>query len=77
MHVSHSTNFSVPVTSSAQRQLQPVLECRDQSQHSNQANCDTEDEVNSISYFDIFGNKVDYKILCHFHLTFNHHSRIH
>lgn len=49
MHVStHSTNlnFSVPVTSNAQRQLQPVLECRDQSQHSNQANCDTEDEVN-------------------------------
>lgn len=62
MHVStHSTNlnFTVPVTSTTQRQIQPVLECRESvAQHSGQqhivattkdsiasADCDTEDEV--------------------------------
>lgn len=66
MHVStHSTNlsFTVPVTSNTQRQIQPVLECRNQSQQptgQNIADCDTEDEVN------IYFNQQQQKQIRHF-----------
>lgn len=54
--------FTVPVTSHKQRQIQPVLECRNLvAQHSGQigasdafatADCDTEHEVNTLSQCD-------------------------
>lgn len=62
MHISiEPTNLkiTVPVTSNTKRQIEPVLECRNLvAQHSEQigasdafatADCDTEDEVNTLT----------------------------